>query len=598
MNIVKTLPIGSRPGERGKTAKPRTTRQRLYELHAWTGFHLAVVMFVVLFTGTFATISNELDWLVQDDMRVTPGDEEVSMEVMLDAVRDYAPSATILGIQKMMGDRFAYRVTVFDDNATQQFIHVDQWTGEVTGQTPYFTLQRLFRDFHRYLYLPKVIGLTIVCSMGVILLISLYTGLKTSRNWRTLMTRIRTNKGMRVFIGDAHKSAGLWSVWFIVLMIVTGLWYYAEFLGKNFEPPVPNALRDRGAIPKDVFFAPSVEDITDIAQEAFPELEISAVTFSSFAGSSIRVMGSAGNPIVRQRANAVYLDPTTLEVLHVRRASELPTVQWLNQIADPLHFGDFGGLTLKLVYFVFGLFMTGLSASGVWLTMRRLKRLGVSRLQIGVLPVILISVLFASLTYSISKLPILAGLRPAPYVWYIVGLFLAGGAILCSARLYQRFKRGPIWRIRNVTLAVLTLSMTAGATHATLLQNPFLPASERGLGQRTTGPVVAELYLETTADNAMTGSARFIIESAPGNGVDSERGRLNLKSMSVDVFRNGVPIDDDATTNRKFRLATVRQPAYLRLPSQSLEMATDIVATFELHNGAAHTLQWSLVENR
>ena len=204
--------------------KKKSARKRLYELHTWVGFHLAVIMAVVLFTGTMATISNELDWLTQHDMRVSPGEEKVSYDEMLESVREYEPSATILSVQHMMGDHFAYRVSVFDENATQKFIHVNQWTGEVTGETPYFTLQRFFRDMHRYLYLPKVVGLTLVCSMAIILIISLYTGLKTSRNWGTLMTRIRFSKGTRTAIGDAHKAAGLWSIWFFVLMVTTGLW--------------------------------------------------------------------------------------------------------------------------------------------------------------------------------------------------------------------------------------------------------------------------------------------------------------------------------------------------------------------------------------
>lgn len=310
----------------------------------------------------------------------------------------------------------SWLVTVFDDNATLRFIHVNQWTGEVTGQTPYFTVQRFFRDMHRYLYMPKIVGLTLVCSMAIILSISLYTGLKTSRNWRTLMTRIRFSKGARTAIGDAHKAAGLWSIWFFVLMISTGLWYYAEFLGKDFDPASPDSVVNMKEVTSDVIVTPPVDEIIGIAQAAYPELNIKGLNFSVLPGKAIRVIGNAGNPIVRNRANAVYIDPTTLEVLHVSRSRELPPVQWTNQIADPLHFGAFGGLPVKLIWFTFGLFMTGLSISGVWLTWRRLKSSGASRMQLAAMPLLVVSAIFASLTYSLSKQPILAGISPIPYV--------------------------------------------------------------------------------------------------------------------------------------------------------------------------------------
>jgi len=170
------MPSSSKP----ITQQPelKSSRRKLFKLHSWVGFHLAFIMAIVLATGTIATVSNEIDWLIQSDMRVTPGDKRVSWQTMTDAVNEFAPNSTILTI-----------------------------TDIVTGTTGLITVQRVFRDLHRYLFMPSVIGLPVVGSMAFILLISLYTGLKTARNWKTLMTRVRTNKGSRVLIGDAHKAA-------------------------------------------------------------------------------------------------------------------------------------------------------------------------------------------------------------------------------------------------------------------------------------------------------------------------------------------------------------------------------------------------------
>ncbi|WP_260491219.1 PepSY domain-containing protein [Pseudoalteromonas maricaloris] len=58
-------------------ARQRKRLRKLYDLHAWVGFQLAAVMFVILATGTIATVSNELDWLVFEQMRASQKPKEV-----------------------------------------------------------------------------------------------------------------------------------------------------------------------------------------------------------------------------------------------------------------------------------------------------------------------------------------------------------------------------------------------------------------------------------------------------------------------------------------------------------------------------------------
>ncbi|MEM9667775.1 MAG: PepSY-associated TM helix domain-containing protein [Pseudomonadota bacterium] len=567
--------------------KKKSKRRKLYDLHTWVGFHLAVVMVVVLFTGTFATVSNELDWLFQHDMRVVPDGEKVSWQEMLEALEASNPTATVAGISQMEGDHFAYRSQVLKETGVFKFVHVNQWTGEVTGETGYFTIQRFFRDLHRYLFLPKTFGLTIVCSMAIILGISLYTGLKTSRNWRTLMTRIRFSKGARTAIGDAHKAVGLWSIWFFVLMISTGLWYYAEFLGKGFEPAAPQTRTDLAEVSRDITENPSLTDVMNVVKAAYPELEIKGFTFSVTAGSPIVVSGKAGNPIVRSRANAVYVHPETLEVIEVRRSKDLGWLQWLNQIADPLHFGSFAGLPIKLIWFVFGLFMTGLSVSGVWLTWRRLKSRGASWMQIAILPVLVISALFCSFHITLSQLPIVAGMNPLPHAWFITGVFLAAGALLFALWLRRRFRTGRWLTLKNAAISILSITMMAGAAHATLLQNPFKQKEEAGLGMIEAGPVRAELYLRHSPHGIPDGDVRIT--------VSSDTGRLNLTNMTIRLLKSGEELgSEEDRVEKNFQFLAVTQLAFLDLPRESLLEATDIEATFEMKTGNQYSVTWPM----
>ncbi|MEM1132122.1 MAG: PepSY-associated TM helix domain-containing protein [Pseudomonadota bacterium] len=393
-------PQGQVSGESGRAAgkKKKSQRRKLYDLHTWVGFHLTFIMTVVLFTGTIATLSNEIDWLLQHDMRVTPGEQQVSWGEMESAIQNYAPDRNIISITEMGSDYFAYRARVVDVLGNQSFVHVNQWTGEVTGETHTFTVQRFFRDLHRYLFMPNFLGLPIVGSMAIILAISLYTGLKTARNWGTLMTRIRTDKGRRILWGDAHKAAGLWSIWFFAVIIITGVWYLVEFgygvAGERLALDQPGITAERVEQIGPIIRDRPLDDVVAAAQAAFPEQKISSINYPGSATGVFTVQGYRVNPLLRERANRVFLDPVDLSVVKVQKDNDIAAMSYTNEMADPLHFGTFGGLTTKLIWFVFGVFMTGLSVTGVWLTWRRLKSRAVTKAQFATMPVLLIAGLF------------------------------------------------------------------------------------------------------------------------------------------------------------------------------------------------------------
>lgn len=60
-------------------------------------------------------------------------------------------------------------------------------------------------------------------------------------------------------------------------------------------------------------------------------------------------------------------------MLRVEKGEELSAHQRISEMADPLHFGTFGGMATKVVWFVFGLAMAGLCVTGMAIYSLRLK---------------------------------------------------------------------------------------------------------------------------------------------------------------------------------------------------------------------------------
>lgn len=566
--------------------KKKSARKRLYDLHTWVGFHLAVIMMIVLATGTFATISNELDWLSNSAQRVAPDGTKVSWQEMYDAVQAEYPNASIQGIAGNLESYFAHRAMVFKEDGTFHYALVDQWTGEVTGTSSFFTFQYFFRNFHRYLFLPKIVGLTLVCSMAIILTISLYTGLKTSRNWRTLMTRIRFSKGARIAVGDAHKFAGLWSLWFFVLMILTGLWYYAEYLSPDFEPTRSILADGRAAEFGEAYTPPKMDYIIAAAQKAYPELQISAVSLPVNQKTPILVDGSVGNPIVRPRANRIYIDPITLEIIRIQKDKDLSTVQWINQIVDPLHFGNFGGLVVKLIWFIFGIFMTGLSASGVWLTWKRLKSTGATRLQILSFPILAVSIFLGIGNYVGLNLPGGSTVVSLQNIWFVLAIFLGAIAIYLALKLRTQLRSSVFSPIRTGIVAVGLLASTSGFVHGALIQDIFKPDGEKSLGQAGEDPIEAELFAVLKENGSMSGTLHLAASGKePGQ-------RLNVKSVSLQLEDHNGAIGEPLA--RPTRNLMVVQNVHFGANISDVRKATKAKVTFEFHTGKIVELHWPI----
>lgn len=359
-------------------------------------------MTVVVGTGTFAVVSDEIDWLIHPELRASSGTERVSWGQLEQSALTHAPGHLLTSLSANEGSYFTIKATMVNPNGRRYFLYIDPYTAEVTGTTGTLTVQRFLRDLHRYLFLPNIIGLPVVTTMAVVLMISLYTGLKTARNWRTLATRVRFNKGARVATGDFHKAAGLWGIWFFVIIIATSFWYFAELIsavaGAHFEPSRPGVSQEQAATYGKVARLADADTLATAATDAFPGLRITSMNFSLRATQAATVLGRYTDPLVRQRANRVFLNPMDASIIHVQKDDDLSTSAYLNELADPLHFGSFGGLTTKLIWFIFGLAMLSLTLTGVWLTWKRVKSRSPTRAQWANVP-LLVFVGFIAVPY-------------------------------------------------------------------------------------------------------------------------------------------------------------------------------------------------------
>ncbi|SMF73776.1 Uncharacterized iron-regulated membrane protein [Allosphingosinicella indica] len=333
----------------------------------------------VMLTGTLATFSVEMDWLARPAMRVMPQDAPLaSWGTLVEAARA-APAreglkgAKVGTIYAPQHSWFSVEAIAATDDGRYR-IYLDPYSGEARGTGAWTSFQRFFREMHRHLLMPAKWGIPLVCSLSLLLLASLVTGLVSYKKfWRGFLRKPRGGNARRLN-GDMHRLAGLWSLWFVALIGLTGFWYLVESLGG--DAPYAKAPNLADTTPAIMLDAARIDRLAATAQATYPALRILEMRLPDKAGKPIGFFGQADAMLVRDRVNGVWLDPANGRVIEVLRGESLTAHQRISEMADPLHFGTFGGMATKIIWFVFGVFLTGLCVTGAAIYSLRIANSG------------------------------------------------------------------------------------------------------------------------------------------------------------------------------------------------------------------------------
>lgn len=354
----------------------KLSKKQFFRIHSWIGIKLSVLFFIVCFSGTLATLSSEMDWLLIPEIRATPQGTYASRNDILKNLQEAYPEAVIEYWATFEVPYLCHSIYMKEGNH-RFYAFANPYTGDVQGAAN-VTFRRFFRDLHYFLFIPFQVGHFTVLIFGFLLLASLVTSLVFYKKWYRKFFELKTGKGSLVLFRSLHRLVGVWAIPFMLLFSVTGIWYFLErtntagisTLG-NPKPPAIEAPFIDSLELKTLSMNLDYDRIVEVSRTAIPGLEVKDIAFPAKVDRPIYVTGVSHVPLVRNRANRIYLHPITYELVHVQRAEQSPIPLWLNDIADPLHFGYWGGLLTKVIWFFGGLAISGLVLTGIWISLKR-----------------------------------------------------------------------------------------------------------------------------------------------------------------------------------------------------------------------------------
>jgi uncharacterized iron-regulated membrane protein len=353
-----------------------------FQLHGWCSLPVWLIFTAVCLTGTIAVLSHELTWLFNENARALNPQNLPAKPVaeLVSAVQQVEPTAAVTSVMVM--EPYLVTAVMFTTETLPAAIaYVNPYTGVVQEINPGLNFISFMRSLHGWLLFPwqhnYSVGYYLVSAMSLLMLGALITGLVIyKRFWLSFTApKLRLHQGKKTVLADLHRLAGVWSLWFLLLMSLTGLWYLVQAMlwhnevefSYEVEPLssryVPAAAAN-GKAPAMIPLGQAVER----AQQFLPELKPAFVAMPEHPRDYYRISGYGDSIWFDQYSYTVWINPWSGEVADSRVPAQMGTLETVMSVADPLHYGTLGGLWTKAIWFVFGLMVSGMAITGfmIW----------------------------------------------------------------------------------------------------------------------------------------------------------------------------------------------------------------------------------------
>ncbi|UUX94467.1 PepSY domain-containing protein [Aquabacterium sp. J223] len=354
-------------------------------LHKWSSLVCTLFMLLLCLTGLPLIFHHEIGHLLGTEVEappMPPGTPHVSVDRLMAAAQARHPDRVVQFASQDEDDANVWFFTLTPTPApTDDFrsVAVDGRSAEVLAQPRFdegfmWVMFKLHVDLFAGLPGKLFLGL-----MGLLLLIAIVSGVVLYAPFmrRLDFGTVRRDRSPRTRWLDLHNLLGIVTlVWAFVVGATGMVNTWADLLVKYWQhdqltalmapyagqPPVPPAERA------------SLQRSLDAALAQVPGRELSFIAFPGTAFSSPHhhtFFLRGDTPLTQRLLQPVLVDARTAEVT---AAPELPWYLTALLLSQPLHFGDYGGLPMQVLWAVLDVLTIVVLGSGLYLWLRRARR--------------------------------------------------------------------------------------------------------------------------------------------------------------------------------------------------------------------------------
>lgn len=352
--------------------KPGTIRAWTW-VHKWSSLVSTAFLMMLCITGLPLVFTHEIDEVLlhQAWTPANPGGPALDLDQVLDTALARHPGDAP-AFMSFDEDRPVVNVTSRAPDAPAgqyNFQPIDQTSGDPAPLVAGHPVMEFILQLHTDMFLGLA-GMLFLGLMGLLLIAALVSGVVLYAPFmrRLPFGAVRASKAARTRWLDYHNLLGVVTVAWVLVVGVTGvvntlavpiIAYWKDTalkeLTQTYDAPV--SLTERS----------SLDAAVKRAREALPGMTLQFVAFPGSDYSTdnhYAVFFHGDTPLTEHMITPALIDARTGELAAV---TPMPWYVKTLSLSQPLHFGDYGGLPLKILWVVLDLITIVVLGSGIYL---------------------------------------------------------------------------------------------------------------------------------------------------------------------------------------------------------------------------------------
>ena len=361
----------------------RTTIKAWFLMHKWSSLASTLFLLLLCVTGLPLIFHDEIDGLVGEDydaiLEGAPSAEGgVALDQMLELALKERPGEVPL-FMAFSQDGPLLTVTTGPrpdaSGAEMTLLFLDRTSGEVLGPAPTGGFMEFILQLHTDLFLGLP-GMLFLGAMGILFVVALVSGVVLYAPFmrRLPFGALRTYRSRRVRTLDQHNLLGVVALGWMLVVGMTGVINaFADPLVDNWRNGelAEMTAQYAGEARLDPANYGSLDAAMTSAKSALPGRSPQFIGFPGgdwSTGHHYAIFFQGDRPLTQHLLTPALIDARSAELTDARA---MPAVNQALMMSKPLHFGDYGGLPLKLIWAVLTLATIWVLWSGLMLWFRR-----------------------------------------------------------------------------------------------------------------------------------------------------------------------------------------------------------------------------------